>query len=333
MSTIKLRIGGQRYDHTRALFDGDIGVEGAECSFESGAIVSDVFDKMLKQKAYDIAEFGFSFFVRLFEQGNSPIIALPVFPARKFRHASVFINKASGIRGPQDLAGKTIGELGAFGHDAGVWAKGALADDYGVTPDQCRWVIGGPNHPMKPFDFIPQIHPENVDIRPAPEGRTLSDMLEAGEIDALISAHVPQCYVRGSPKVDRLFPDYDIVESQYYKRTRIFPIMHLLAVRKEVLDAHPALTQAIYNAYLRSKDSAIGQYRSGRVDQQNVSMVPWFGKLFEENSKIFPDDWWPYGIGANRKVIDTFLRHHYEQGLSKRLICFDEIFHPDLLDT
>lgn len=333
MSDLKLKIGCWNYDHARALFDGSVKIDGVDATFESAQIVTDIFERMIRQRAVDVSELGLTFYLRTLELDDPPFIAIPVFTNRQFRHSAIFINTSSGIKKPQDLAGKTIGELGTYGHDAGVWPKGILSDEYGVTPDQCRWIIGGTDQPWAPFDFIPLLHPANVDVTPAPEGKALGPMLEAGEIDAFISANVPQCVLNNSPKVAQLFPDYEPVERDYYRRTGIFPIMHTVVVRKELLTQHPGLAQAIYRGFCDSKDVAMEQYRKFRMEQHVNLMIAWFSPLFDENRRLFPDDWWPHGVEANRKTIDTYLRYFFEQGLSKRRLTCEDIFVPELLGT
>lgn len=333
MPELKVKVGCREYDRTRALFDGTAKIGGVDASFESAPIVSEIFERMVRHHAFDVAELGLTFYLRTLDFEDPPFIALPIFPARHFRHSAIFINTSSGIDRPQDLAGKTIGEFATYGHDAGVWPKGILADDYGVTPDQCRWIVGGTNWPMAPLDFIPFLHPADVDVTPAPEGKALGPMLEAGLIDALISAQVPQCVLDGSPRVAPLFPDYQSVERDYFSRTGIFPIMHTVVVRKDLLAQHPHLAQAVYRGFCDAKDLAVQDYQRGRVDQHMAVMVPWFTALYEGNSRLLRDDWWPYGVQANRETVDTFLRYFFEQGLSKRRLTCDEIFAPELIGT
>ncbi len=333
MSTLKLKIACSRYDHVRALFDGTVPIEGVDASFESADNVAELFEKMLREQAFDVSELGLTFYLRTLELDNPPFIAIPVFPARIFRHSAIFINKASGITKPQDLVGKTIGEFGTYGHDAGVWPKGILSDNFGVTPDQCRWVIGGADEPMPPYDFVLPRQPAGVDITPAPTGKALGPMLEAGEIDAFISALVPQCVLDNSPHVGRLFLDYELVERDYYQRTGVFPMMHTVVVRRELLVQHPGLARAIYQGFCDSKNVMMEQYRKGRVQQHADLMIPWFNSLFDKNRELFPADWWPYGVEANRKTLDTYLRYFFEQGLSKRQFTCEDIVVPELLGT
>jgi hypothetical protein len=258
---------------------------------------------------------------------------LPIFPNRVFRHSSVFVNTHSGITEPGDLAGKTIGEFGFYGQDSGVWAKGILADEYGFKPRASRWVIGGLEYPAAPLDFIPHPHPAEVDVSVAPEGKTLNSMLEAGEIDALFSANVPQCVLDGSPNVGRLFPDYESLERDYYRRTGIFPMMHIVVIRKDLLRDRPGLAYRVYRAFSQAKDAAADRYRRDRRLYQVRTMVPWMNALVERDREEFPEDWWPYGISANRADLDAYLRYHYEQGLSTRRWRIEDLFVPDLLDT
>jgi 4,5-dihydroxyphthalate decarboxylase len=329
--TTKLSIATYAYEHTEALFDGRVRIDGLDATFATEPLVSDIFRNMLDGR-YDVAEFGLTYFLRTFDLQDAPFMALPIFPNRSFRHSAIFVNTAAGIEKPQDLAGKTIGEFALFGHDAGVWPKGILSDEYGVTVDQCRWVIGGTDHPIPTFDWIPQPVPEGIEVRRTADGQTLGAMLESGEIDALISVDVPQALLNGSTKIARLFPDYESVERDYFRRTGIFPPMHIVAVRKE-LAHHTDALRAIYRAFVEAKDLAEQKYVRN-ASKQHMSMVtPWFSSLFENNRRLLGEDWWPYGLGSNRRAVDTFLRYHHEQGLSKRLLTSQDIFVPEFLDT
>ncbi|MEW2515363.1 4,5-dihydroxyphthalate decarboxylase [Streptomyces sp. NPDC046870] len=330
MST-ELSIGVYAYEHTEALFDGRVTVDGVDATFETAPLVSDIFRRAVEGR-YDLAEFGLTYFLRTVDLDDAPFLALPILPNRNFRHSAIFVNTTSGIVKPRDLAGRTVGEFALYGHDAGIWSKGILADEYGVTPDQCRWVVGGTNHPIPAFDWVPQPVPDGVDVRHAEHGQTLGAMLESGEIDALISVDVPQAVLDGSPKVARLFPDYEAVERDYHRRTGIFPPMHIIAIRREL--AHrPGLARAVYDAFTQAKELAERKYLDDAMKQHMSVITPWFSALFEENRRLLGDDWWPYGVAANRKAIDTFLRYHHEQGLSKRKLTSEDIFVPELLDT
>ncbi|WP_019925240.1 hypothetical protein [Nocardia sp. BMG111209] len=327
----KLRVATYTYEHTEALFDGRVTIEGADATFETDPLVSNIFQRTVERR-YDVAEFGLTYFLRTFDLDDSPFLALPIFPNRNFRHSSVFVNAAAGIERPQDLAGATIGEFALYGHDPGVWIKGIFADEYGLTPDRSRWVIGGTDHPIPAFDWIPQPVPDGVDVRHAADGETLAAMLESGEIDALVSVDVPRSLLQGSTRIARLFPDYETVERDYYRRTGIFPQMHIVAVPRDIA-LRGDLMKSVYRAFCEAKEIAQRKYRDGASKQHMAVVTPWFSRHFEENRALLGEDWWPYGVAANRKAIDTFLRYHHEQGLSKRLLTSEDIFAPALLDT
>lgn len=325
--TPTLRIASYVYEHTQALFDGRVGIgDGIDATFETAPLASDIFQNMIEGH-YDVAELGLTYFLRVFDLEDSPFLALPILPNRNFRHSAIFVNTASGITEPGHLAGRTVGEFALYGHDPGVWMKGILADEYGLTPDQCRWVIGGTNHPIPAFDWLPQPVPDGVDVRRAPDRTTLASMLETGEIDALISVDVPHSVLEGRPGTARLFPDYDVVERDYYRRTGVFPPMHIVAIRKE-LSRQPDLVRAVYRAFCKAKDLTARKYIDDATKQHMSVMTPWFSKLFADNRRLLGEDWWPYGLKANRTALDTFLRYHYEQGLSRRLLTCEDIFVP-----
>lgn len=327
-----LTIGCYPYDTTRELFERPVTVDGLDAVVTTAPTLPEIFERTVRGDEFDVAELGLTFYLRLLESGL-PFVALPVFPNRVFRHSCVFVNVHSGITGPRDLAGRTIGEFGTYGQDSGVWAKGVLMDEYGFRPERSRWVIGGLERPAPPFDFIPHPHPADVEVTRAPEGRALGAMLEAGEIDALFSANVPQCVLDGSPNVARLFPDHEAVERDYHRRTGVFPIMHAVVVRRELLRARPGLARALYALFSHAKDAAADRYREDRRLYQIPTMIPWANALFERAQEEFPEDWWPYGIAANRPTLEAYLRHHHEQGLSSRRLAVEEVFAAELLDT
>lgn len=319
------------YDTTRALFDGTVGVDGVDLTMRTGATLPDIFRTMMHTRDLDVAELGWTYYLRGFGP-DTPYLALPIFPNRVFRHSCVFVNRHAGITAPEDLVGRTIGEWGVYGQDSGVWAKGALADDHGFDPSANRWVIGGMDAPSAPFDFLPQVRPDGVDIVDVPD-RALAEMLETGEIDVLITANVPQILLDGtSSNITRLFPDFVPVEQDWYRRTGIYPMMHPVVMRKDLLD-DTDLVRAVYDAFLAAKDEAVKRYAYTRRLFGATMMLPWADALLDRNAEVFTGDWWPYGTAANRHGIETFLRYHHEQGLSDRRLSVDEVMVPSLLDT
>lgn len=332
MTGLPLTIGCFQYGTTRALFDGSVSLGGCDVTMQTAATLPEIFSRLIRGNEFDVAELGLTFYLRLLGTGL-PFAALPIFPNRVFRHSCVFVSTRSGITQPRDLAGKTIGEFGTYGQDSGVWAKGILRDDYGFRHEESRWVIGGLEHPAAPFDFIPHPHPSNVEVSTAAEGKTLNAMLDAGEIDALFSANVPQCVLDGSSGVTRLFPDFEPLERDYYRRTGIFPMMHVIVILRDLLRDRPSLAHDVYRAFSSAKDAGADRYRASRRLYQVQTMVPWMNALVERNDDEFPADWWPYGISANRAAIDAYLRYHYEQGLSSRQWNIEDVFALELLDT
>jgi 4,5-dihydroxyphthalate decarboxylase len=334
VSNLKLDIAFWNYDRTSRLADGTVKIEGVDATFHSARIVPEIFEAMIRRRAYDVSELGLTYFLRTFdEEGRSPFLAIPVFTVRSFRHAAIYINKASGIQRPQDLAGKRIGELALYGHDAGVMPKGILSDEFGVKPEQSRWIIGGIDFPMEPVDFVPHPVPKGVDVEWAGKEVDLGKMLETGEIDALISADVPKCVLEKSPKVGLLFENYVEMERDYFGRTEIFPIMHTVVVKRELADEHPDIVRAIYRGFCEAKDQMAQQYVKGMTFNNMNVMLPWLSALISENRDLLGEDWWPYGIAANRKAVDAVLRYHHEQGLTQRRFTIEEVFAPCVLDT
>jgi len=332
--TTKLDIAFWNYDRTKLLADGSIKIEGVDASFHSARIVPEIFEAMVRQRAYDVSELGMTYFLRTFDdEGRSPFVAIPVFPVRSFRHGAIYVNKASGIRRPQDLAGKRIGELALYGHDAGVMPKGILSDEFGVRPEQSRWIVGRIDFPMNPIDFVPHPVPTGVEVEWAGKDVDLGGMLEAGEIDALISADIPKAVLDGSPRVGRLFEDYEAVERDYFRRTGIFPIMHTVVVTRELADKRPDLVQAVYRGFCAAKDQMQEQYVKGMAFNNMTVMLPWLTKLIGDDRELLGNDWWPYGIERNRAAIDAVLRYHHEQGLTKKRFAIEEVFVPSLLGT
>ena len=308
-------------------------IKGVAGTFHTAQIVTEIFEGTIGERKFDISELGMTYFLRTFKEGKSPFVAIPVFLNRAFRHSAVYVNKASGITNPADLNGKTIGELALYSHDAGLIPKGILADEFGFKPQTCRWVIGGLDWPLKPIDFVLDTHPANVEVSNVSKGKELGAMLEAGELDALISADVPKCILEKSPKVGQLFSDYKAVEREYYARTGIFPIMHTVVIRKGLLEEHPELAMAAYEGFYDAKKAAMDRYRHGLIFHNMDTMFPWFSELIDSDRTLLGEDWWPYGIEANRKAIDQILRYHYEQGITDCLFKIEDIFAPQLLNT
>lgn len=333
MSRRTLDIAFWNYDRTRALSDGRVRIDGVDARYHTARIVPEIFEAMIRGRAYDVSELGLTYFLRTFADGPSPFLAIPVFPNRAFRHSAIYVNTASGITRPEDLVDRTIGELALYGHDAGAMPKGILMDEFGFRPERNRWIVGGIDFPMNPIDFVPQPHPADVSVTIAPKETDLGKLLEAGEIDALISADVPRCILEGSSKVRRLFPDHEAVERDYYRRTGIFPIMHAIVVTRELAERKPAVVRAIYEGFCAAKASEVADLTHAMTFNNMATMVPWLTDLITRNRELLGDDWWPYGMARNRAALEAVLRYHHEQGLTNRRLAIEDVFVPYLLDT
>jgi 4,5-dihydroxyphthalate decarboxylase len=330
MADLKLTLGCWNYDRTRALADGTVKPEGIALSYVGAQQVGEIMNRMLRTREFDVSELGFTYYLQSLALPERPFVALPIFPNRIFRHSAIFVNRASGIAHPRDLVGKKVGELLRYGHDAGIWSKGVLNDEYGVAADSYGYYVGALDGPQAQDDWFSP--PKSVEVHRLGPGQTLDAMLEAGEIAALYSAWVPPSFTKGSPRVGRLFEDYVNVERDYFRRTGIFPIMHTVVIRREVYEANRWIAQSLMAAFQAAKDHAMRLHRTGEMFFGAPHMIPWLPALQAENRALMGEDHWPYGIARNRKTLETFLRYNHEQGLTPRRYTVEEIFVPEALE-
>lgn len=327
MGRIKLTLACWDYDRTRALQEGTVQVEGVDLTYLP-LRVEETFWRMLRYGEFDAAELSMGSYLMAREKGFPKLIAIPVFPSRAFRHSCIYINTGSGIKEPKDMAGKRVG-VPEYQITMAIWARGILQHEYGVAPEQMKWFTGGEEHPGRE-DKIRHDMPKSIDIRPIAADQTLSSMLERGDIDAMISAHMPSPFVRRSPKVARLIPDFPKVEKDYYRRTKIFPIMHTVALRQEFYDKHPWVAQSLYKALAESK----------RICQESMYefsalkyMLAWSIAEMEEERELFGGgELWPYGLETNRHVLETLVQYAHEQGLIKTRLDLKSLFAPGTLE-
>jgi len=332
MANLKLTLACWDYDRTRALFDGRVKPEGIELDLWSTHNVGEIMQRMVRHRQFDVSELGITYYLRTLELPDPPFIAIPVFPNRFFRHSAVFVNTTRGIRSPGDLAGRRVGELQRYGHDAGIWAKGALGDDFGLKASSMTHYVGGIERTDAGPDWAPFDPPEDVAIHRLSPEQGLDDMLRRGEIDALFSAHIPPSARRSPQLVQRLFPDFESVERDYYARTGIFPIMHTVVIRRETYDKNRWIARAIMTAFEQAKAIALKAYNASDIFFNAPSMIPWLVALREKNRALLGDDYWPYGLEPNRKTLETCLRYHREQGLLKRSYRLEDLFAPETLN-
>jgi len=326
MAKLNLSVAVRDYDRTRPLTDGLVQIDGVDPVFMA-LDPEEIFFRAFRHAEFDICELSLSSFTIKTAQGNCPYVGVPAFVSRAFRHTSIYV-RTDRIKKPADLKGKRIG-VPEYQLTANVWARAILEDDHGVKPSDIHWIRGGLEEAGRP-EKIAITLPEDVRLDNAPEGRTLSSMLEVGEIDAFIGPRVPSGFERGHPNIGWLFPDPVAAAKDYYKRTGIFPIMHLVGVRREIVEKQPWLPAAVLKAFDRSKTIALE--RLADTSSAKVTL-PFVEERLMEARALMGRDYWSYGVAPNRNTLETFLRHHHSQGLSPRLVKVEEMFHPATFET
>jgi 4,5-dihydroxyphthalate decarboxylase len=314
------------YDRTRALLEGRVQPDGIDLTYLM-LPVEETFFRMLRHREFDVAEMSLSSYVVSLFTPDAPFIAIPVFPSRVFRHSCIFVNAAGGIREPKDLVGKRVGNP-EFQMTAAVWIRGILADEYGVPVDSVTYCTGGEEEPGRPEKLKLDLPPEIRVQRIGPE-QTLTSMLASGEIDALYTARTPSSFRNDGGPVRRLFPNYADVERDYYRRTRIFPIMHTVVIRREVYERSPWVAQSLCKAFRAAQRETYGNLRETAALK---AMLPWLISYVEETRREMGEEFWPYGFEPNRKTLETFLRYSHEQGLSKKRLQPEELFARETLE-
>ncbi|MDK1492605.1 ABC transporter substrate-binding protein [Sinorhizobium sp. 7-81] len=290
--------------------------------------VEETFFRMLRHREFDIAEMSLSSYVMSCFAETRPFVAIPVFPSRYFRHSSIYVNAAAGIREPKDLIGKRVGTP-EYQMTAPVWIRGILSDEYGVKVDDVTYYAGGEEQPNRP-EKLPLDLPSHIRVNRIGPTQTLSARLRDGEIDALYTARKPSSYEESAGRVRRLFENFVEIERSYFKRTGIFPIMHTIVIRREVYEAHRWIAQSLYKAFAEAQSRV---YRELEETAALKVMLPWLNAHVEEARRLMGDDYWSYGFKQNRETLETFLRYSYEQGLSKRKLCAEEIFAPETMES
>jgi 4,5-dihydroxyphthalate decarboxylase len=326
MARLKLSMAMDRYDRMWPLFDGTVQAEGMDLNIVP-LFVGETFWRQLHHRPeFDVCELSLSGYLITLERKPPTYIAIPVFPSRAFRHSSIYVGTGSGIGQMRDLAGKRIG-IPEYSMTAAVWVRGMLQDD-GVDIKSIRYIRGGELGYVEE-ERVELDLPSDISIMNAPHGKTLSSMLEAGELDAIIAPIPPACYLRRSPKVRRLFPDWENAEREYYRRTRFFPVMHTVAIRREIYERDPWIATSLYKAFEQAK--AVSYQWLTDEGAMKYSM-PWFIPHIVEQWRFFGCDPYEYGVETNRKLLDTVTRYSFEQGLTHRKLSVDELFAPETYD-
>jgi 4,5-dihydroxyphthalate decarboxylase len=327
MPALRLTLACWDYDRTRALMDGTVAPDGIELVYLNQQ-VEETFFRMMRYREFDCSEMSLSSYVASLQADKPPFVAIPVFPSRYFRHSCIFVSAKSGIRKPEELKGRRIG-VPEYQMTAPVWIRGILSDDHGVKVTDVEHYSGGEEEPGRDEKLKLNL-PPNIRLKAIPGDKTLSRMLADGELDALVTARSPSTFHKEPDKVKRLFPNYVELEKDYYRRTKIFPTMHTVVIRRDVYAKNPWVAQSLYKAFAEAKAKA---YRLYDQTAALPAMVPWLVAELEEARREMGEDWWPYGLEPNRKVLETFLRYHHEQGLSKRRFAPDELFARETLKS
>ena len=321
MSKLNLSVAIGNYDRARALFDGSVQIDGVDPVFMTLS-PEEIFFRAFRTSDFDICELSMSSFTVKTAERNCPYVGVPAFVSRAFRHNSIYV-RTDRIKSPADLKGKRIG-LPEYQLTACVWARIILEDDHGIKPSDVIWVRGGIDDPSRPEKITIKL-PPGVRLENAPEGRTISELLESGEIDAFIAPRVPSLAGKRNPNIGWLFPDPIAAGKDYYKRTGIFPIMHVTGIRRTLVEQHPWLPAAVLKAFEQAKAKCLDELEDTATSK---CTLPFVEEQLKAARELMGYDFWSYGLAPNHKVLETFLRHHHAQGLSARQLTPEEMFHP-----
>jgi 4,5-dihydroxyphthalate decarboxylase len=329
---LPITLAGYKFDRVNALVDGRVKIEGCQAQFKVSGIGDMNTHVFSGPRTLDVTEIGLHPFMLAYaNDGFRDYKLLPIFPLRLFRHKSVFIRTDRGIKKPQDLRGKTIATPG-YSSTSLTWIRGIFQDEYGVSPKDLQWVVASKDSSAKVAGKASKqenVFPPGVPIRVGPAGKDESDLLESGAVDALFHAAEPRAYIQGHPKVARLFPDYRSVERAYFANTGIFPIMHAVAIKREVLKQNPWLAKAVFTAYSQAKHL---HYEYMLNAAWAYDSLPWYGQEFAETRALMGDNYYSYGIGPNRKALRALFRYSHQQGLCSRELTVKELFDPASLE-
>ena len=330
-NNLSIKIAGYKIDRVDALIDGRVQIEGCDTQFEVASIGDMNTNVFSGPQTHEVTEIGLHPYMLTYaNDGFRGYSLIPVFPLRLFRHKSIFIRTDRGITKPEDLRGKKVATPG-FSSTSLTWIRGIVQHEYGVRPEEIQWVISSKDSSAKAAGKVSKqesVVPKGLSVSKGPAGKDESDLLESGEVDALFHAAEPRAYVEGHPKVARLFPDFRKTEHEYFAKTGIFPIMHAVAIRKDIIERNPWLLNAVFNAYSQAKQL---MYDNLNKSAWYKNSLPWIAQEIEETRTLMGENFWPYGIAPNRKALDALFQYSYEQGLAKRRLTIEDLFHPSTM--
>jgi 4,5-dihydroxyphthalate decarboxylase len=320
MVEVPITIACGNYDLTAAIRDGRVKVEGCAVTYLP-LYPEEIFFRAFRYQEFDVTELSFSSFLRTVSAGTSAYVGIPAFVSRIFRHSGIYIRTDAGIRSPADLRGKRI-RLPEYQITAVVWMRGMMQHEYGVSPSEIHWRSGGQEQPGRE-ERTPLKPIKGLDLKPIGHDQTLVGMLRDGELDALFTARAPSSFVNGEPHIARLFPDTRRAEQAYYKKTGLFPIMHLIGIRKSLLEQYPWLATSVYKAFCEAKALAMADLRD--VNALMVTL-PWLEAETNETMAVMGQDFWKYGVQENMPEIEALAGYAFEQGLTERKVGVEELF-------
>lgn len=318
----------QPYLHMQAIKDGTVVPEGIDLNFLPME-VEEIFWRQLKHEEFDISEMSLSSYTMARSRGDDRFIAIPVFPMRIFRHSCVYVNVNKGIENPTDFIGKTVG-VPEYQMTAVMWLRGIFQHQYNVHPNQIHWRSGGQEDPGREEKLKLQLPPD-IDYKPIPPDKTLSQMLDSGELDGLFTARIPSCFAKGSPNVKRFFTNILDTERDFFLKTSIYPIMHTVVIKRSMYEENRWVAKSLFKAFLRSKDIVLENLRS-TTGAPLYAIMPWGAWEAERTRQIMGEDWFPYGIEKNRITVEALCQYSFEQGLSVRRMTMEELFAPETFD-
>jgi 4,5-dihydroxyphthalate decarboxylase len=320
MPNLKLTLACWDYDRTRPLIDGRVKPEGIDLDIKV-LRPRQSFQRMLDYREFQVSELSLASYTTLKARGNCPFVAVPVALSKMFRHSCIYVRTDAGIRMPQDLRGRRVG-TGQWSSTGLCFMRGMLLHDYGLKAEDLHWFMGGLAGTAD-AQLIPLNLPKAIKLDFLGAGQTLEGMFEAGELDALFSLFIPKLFLDGSPRIARLFPNFREVEEESYRRTGILPIMHTVVVREDVHREYPWVAKSIYRAFCEAKAIAV----DGLYDTDALRLaLPWLIDHVEEARRVFGQDFWAYGLEANRPTWEAIGRYVHEQGLAPRVVTPEELF-------
>ncbi|WNK00994.1 ABC transporter substrate-binding protein [Thalassospiraceae bacterium LMO-JJ14] len=316
------------YDRALPILDGRIGVAGYRLKTET-APPGKLFPLAVGDAPYDVTELSFASYVIQVSRGTCKYIGIPVFLSRAFRHGAIYVRSDRGIRTPEDLEGRVVG-VPEYAMTLAVWVRGFLVDDFGVDVSALKYRTGGLNEPGR-VERLKLDLPAEIDLRPLGPEKTLNEALLEGELDAIIAPAPPRAFADGNPLVQRLIDPAGPAERAYFERTGIFPIMHILGVRKDVAETYPDLPKALFDAFEDARKLAMARVKAVAEASANRDMSPWYAEAYEQAVATMGKDFWTYGVGGNEAALDAFCRYIHQQHLSARQTPIRELFHPETL--